>query len=164
MKTETNERESAPNEHTKINIGVRTLPELKLNLTEEAKSLGIKLSEHCENILSNHWTLLAEVETLNSRLDETNIVNQELRDAVAKNNNSKHKDENESLKRDNAQLTNKIAELNSNLKIYEDPRLLDLFRRVKGRKDTIITDQGEMNIVFNSPKDLLLALIYSYTL
>jgi hypothetical protein len=164
MDIETIERESTPNEHTKINIGVRTRPELKLNLAEEAKSLGIKLSEHCENILSNHWALLAEVETLNSRLDEASQLNVELRDAVAKNNNSKHKDENEILRRDKAQLTNKIAELNASLTIYEDKRLLDLFRRVKGRKDTIITDQGEMNIVFNSPKDLLLALIYSYTL
>ena len=164
MKPETNERESVPNENTKINIGVRTPPELKLQLAEGAKDLGIKLSEHCENILANHGALLGEIENLNLLNNEACQLNQQLRDALAKNNNSKHKDENETLKRDKAQLTNKIAELNANLKIYEDKRLLDLFRRVKGRKDTITTDNGEMNIVFNSPKDLLLALIYSYTL
>ena len=57
-----------------------------------------------------------------------------------------------------------IEELNLNHEIYSDSRLLYLFKEVKGQRDTIITDAGEMNITFNTPKDVLLALIYSHTL
>ena len=53
-------------------------------------------------------------------------------------------------------------ELNSNQQIYSDQRLESLFNKVKGKSDIIITDNGEMNIIYNTPKDVLLALIYSY--
>lgn len=65
---------------------------------------------------------------------------------------------------ENALLKNSIAELRLNQQIYSDPRLTYLFNKVKGRSDTIITDKGEINIIFNTPKDVLLGVIYSFNL
>lgn len=158
------EEEFYENGNRKINIGVKTLPEIKLNLAEQARQIGITLSEHCENILSNHSSLLSEIDDLRIRVEELNSIIKGLRKELETNNDTKYKNENEVLKREKTLLANKVTELNSNLGIYTDTRLLNLFSRVKGKKDVISTDNGEMHIIFNSPKDLLLALIYSYTL
>ncbi len=48
------------NRNRKITIGVRVYPELKLKLAEQAKQLGMSVSEHCENYLSNMDALLLE--------------------------------------------------------------------------------------------------------
>lgn len=164
MKLATNQQELNAADNLKINIGVRAFPELKLKLSKDAKQLAVTLSEHCENILSNHCFLVSELEKFKKELEEVNKQNIKLREELNFIKDSNFNNENLILKRNNLQLLNKIKELNTYVIIFQDKRLLYLFDRVKGKNDIITTDQGVLNITFNSPKDVILALIYSYTI
>ena len=158
------ENEIIENGNRKITIGVRAYSELKLKLSDEAIALGISLSEHCENILITHAGLLEEVNTLKSLLEEITQKNANLEDVLASNNLQQYKNKINILSDENLLLKKNILELKSNQEIFLDSRLAYLFNRVKGKQDTILTDTGQMNITFNSPKDVLQALIYSFKL
>ncbi|MFO0355953.1 MAG: hypothetical protein ACK50A_03290 [Sphingobacteriaceae bacterium] len=158
------EEEIYENGNRKINIGVRAYSELKLKLSDEAKGLGISLSEHCENILITHAGLLEEVNELTKALEVLKQNNASLESSLAEVDLVSFNKKIHLLTDENVLLRNSIAELRSNQLIYSDPRLAYLFNKVKGKSDSIITDKGEMNITFNNPKDVLLALIYSYNL
>lgn len=152
------------NGNRKINIGVRAYAELKLKLSDEAEGLGISLSEYCENILITHAGLLQEVNELTSALDSLKGKNASLESSLAVIDLVSFNKKISLITDENALLKNSIAELRLNQQIYSDPRLLYLFNKVKGKSDTIITDKGEMNIIFNTPKEVLLGLIYSFNL
>lgn len=152
------------NGNRKINIGVRAYAELKLKLSDEAEGLGISLSEHCENNLITHAGLLEKVNELTSALDSLKEKNALLESSLAGIDLVSFNKKISLISDENALLKISIAELRSNQLIYSDPRLTYLFNKVKGRSDTIITDKGEMNITFDTPKDVLLGLIYSFNL
>lgn len=164
MNLEKIEDEIIQNGNRKVNIGVRAYPELKFNLIDAAKAVEVSLSEYCENILITHPGLLEEVNKLNLQVEDLKqkIANQER--FLASNDQLKLKSNINTLFEENALLKKNIEELNLNHEIYSDSRLAYLFKEVKGQRDTIITDAGEMNITFNTTKDVLLALIYSHTL
>lgn len=164
MEREKIEAEIIQNGNRKVNIGVRAYPELKFNLIDASNALEVSLSEYCENILITHPGLLEEVNKLNLQVEDLKqkIANQER--SLASNDQLKFKSKINTLFEENALLKKNIEELNLNHEIYSDSRLAYLFKAVKGQRDTIITDAGEMNITFNTPKDVLLALIYSHTL
>jgi len=77
------EEEIYENGNRKINIGVRAYSELKLKLSDEAKGLGISLSEHCENILITHAGLLEEVNELTKALEVLKQNNASLESSLA---------------------------------------------------------------------------------
>lgn len=158
------EEEIYENGNRKINIGVRAYSELKLKLSDEAQGLGISLSEHCENILITHARLLEEVNELTKALELLEHKNVSLEATLAGIDLASFNKRIRLLSEENALLKNSLEELRSNQQIYFDSRLAYLFNKVKGKSDSIITDKGEMNITFNNPKDVLLALIYSYNL
>jgi hypothetical protein len=158
------EEEIYENGNRKINIGVRAYSELKLKLTDEAKGLGISLSEHCENVLITHAGLLEKVNELTLAMEGLKQKNASQESALAGIDLASFNKKIRLLSDENSLLKSSLQELRSNQVIYSDPRLEYLFRKVKGKSDIIITDKGEMNITFNTPKDVLLALIYSYTL
>jgi len=164
MNLEKIEDEIIQNGNRKVNIGVRAYPELKFNLIDASNALEVSLSEYCENILITHPGLLEEVNKLNLQVEDLKlkIANQER--SLASNDQLKFKSKINTLFEENALLKKNIEELNLNHEIYSDSRLAYLFKEVKGQRDTIITDAGEMNITFNTTKDVLLALIYSHTL
>jgi hypothetical protein len=164
MDIEKIENEIIENGNRKVNIGVKAYSELKLKLSDEAKALEISLSEHCENILITHSGLLEEVKVLSNQLEELKQKNSSLNETIASNDSLQLKNKISTLTEENVQLKKYILELKSNQQIFADSRLEYLFKRVKGQRDTIITDIGEMNITFNTPKDVLLALIYSFTI
>jgi hypothetical protein len=158
------EEEIFENGNRKINIGVRAYSELKLKLSDEAKVLGISLSEHCENILITHAGLLEEVNKLTKSLEDLKQLNNSLESSLKEVDINKFNSKIKQLNDDNVQLNNVLRELKSNQQIYSDLRLQYLYHKVKGKSDSIITDNGVLNIVHNTPKDVLLALIYSYKL
>ena len=164
MEREKIEDEIIQNGNRKVNIGVRAYPELKFNLIDASNALEVSLSDYCENILITHPGLLEEVNKLNLQVEDLKlkIANQER--SLASNDHLKFKSKINTLFEENALLKKNIEELNLNHEIYSDSRLAYLFKEVKGQRDTIITDAGEMNITFNTPKDVLLALIYSHSL
>lgn len=164
MEIERIEEEIYENGNRKINIGVRAYSELKLKLSDEAQGLGIYLSEHCENILITHAGLLEKVNELTSIIETLQEKNASLESSLAGIDLASFNKKISLITNENALLKNSIAELRSNQQIYADPRLNYLFNKVKGKGDRILTDNGEMNIIFNSPKDVLLALLYSFTL
>jgi hypothetical protein len=158
------EEEIFENGNRKINIGVRAYSELKLKLSDEAKVLGISLSEHCENILITHAGLLEEVNILTKSLEDLKQINNSLESSLKEVDINRFNSKIKQLTDDNIQLNKVLMELKSNQQIFADSRLLYFFSKVKGKSDSIITDNGELNIVYNTPKDVLLALIYSFKL
>jgi hypothetical protein len=164
MNLEKIEDEIIQNGNRKVNIGVRVYPEEKLNLIDAAKAVQVSLSEYCENILITQPALLEEVNNLTYQVEDLKQKNANLENSLASNEPLKLKININTLFEENALLKKNIEELNLNHEIYSDSRLAYLFKEVKGQRDTIITDAGEMNITFNTPKDVLLALIYSHTL
>ncbi len=164
MDLEKIENEIYENGNRKINIGVRCYSELKLKLSDEAQGLGIYLSEHCENILITHAGLLEKKNELDSTIEKLEEKIRSLEATLAEIDLVSFNKKISMLAEENTGLKNRLAELKSNQQIYLDPRLAYLFNKVKGKSDTIITDKGEMNITYNTPKDVLLALIYSYNL
>lgn len=164
MKTEKIEDEIIENGNRKVNVGVRVYPEQKCNLIDAAKAVEVSLSEYCENILVTQPGLLEEVNNLTYQLDDLKQKNANLEHSLASNEPLKFKSKIAALSEENALLKKSIQELKSNLQIYSDPRLAYLFSKAKGQSDTIMTDNGQMKITFNTPKDVLLALIYSHIL
>ena len=153
MEIEKIEEEIFENGNRKINIGVRAYAELKLKLTEESNSLGISLSEHCEKILITHSSLLDKIKILTDEVEELKQKNTSVESSLPKFDLLSYNKKTQKLNDENSFLKKKVMELNSNQQIYSDQRL---------ESDIIITDNGEMNIIYNTPKDVLLALIYSY--
>jgi predicted nuclease with TOPRIM domain len=146
----------------KIVVGVRCYPELKLKLIKEAKELGITISEHSENILLNKDKLLGEKCILESELAEVEKIlaeTLELLDVCKKDFAGTCKE----LEQENYELTKINSELKDQVTLFNDKRLLELFALVKGKKDSISLSNGKFYLVqYNSPKDLLHAMIYSF--
>ncbi len=164
MDLEKIENEIYENGNRKINIGIRAYSELKLKLSDEARELGISLSEYGENILITHAGLLERINELNSTNEKLEEKIRSLEETLAAIDLVSFNKKISMLANQNTGLKNRIAELRSNEQIYSDPRLAYLFNKVKGKSDIVITDNGEMNITFNTLKDVLLALIYSFKL
>jgi hypothetical protein len=158
------EEEIFENGNRKINIGVRAYSELKLKLSDEAQGLGISLSEHCENILITHAGLLEKVSELTKTVEILKQKNTSLESSLAEIDLTRFNTKIKLLTNENSLIKKSLEELKSNQQIYSDLRLIYLFNKVKGKSDSIITDNGELNLVYNTPKDVLLALIYSYKL
>lgn len=122
------------NNQPKIGLSVRVSPQHKELLVQEAKQLGTTLSEHAERILLNGG-------------------------AIAIN------DDAERLKQENAFLAKQLQSLQSQPSILNNLALLNLFEQLKGRNDEILTPDGKtLSITYNSPLDLLIAMIHSYRL
>lgn len=134
----------------KVVISTKAQPELKMRLIEEAEALGMFLSEYCELILSNRHDRETEIRRKDSE-------NRALR---AKLNESCH--ENELLKKENEDLRKHIKELQEQLWILTEPRLMQLFERVKGRRDIVENARGDdFPIEYRTTIDVLIALIYT---
>ena len=162
MLTELIEEEILINGNRKLVIGVRCPPEQKLFLAKEANDLGITLSEHCENILLNREGLLKEKENALKEAILLKAKVAELNSCLA-SSSAKYQDEIEKIKIENTDLKKKTIAMNDQMALFTDKRLLDLFTRVKGKKDTIETPEGQKYFVsYDQPKDLLEAMIYSY--
>ena len=169
MIIETIEDEITTNGNRKTMLGVRCFAELKLKLTEEAKSLGITLSEHCENILLNKEALfsereeaLVEIEELRRKVElaATNLV---MVKTQYKGELQKAKAENDRLITENDQLKKNAESIKQQVALFTDKRLLFLFEKVKGQKDTIDGADGQKyTVTYNQPKDLLKSMIYSF--
>ncbi|MFN5458599.1 MAG: hypothetical protein ACK5AY_01695 [Bacteroidota bacterium] len=164
METKKIIKEISENGHRKVNIGVKAFSELKLKLSDEAKELGISLSEHCENILITHSDLLCKIKSIEAELEELRLVNASLTNSLSKIDLSSLNKKINDLNDENTLVKKQLAVLKNDLQIFSDSRLNDLYQQVKGKSDKILTDNGEMNITFKSPKDVLLALIYSYSI
>lgn len=152
------------NGNRKINIGVRAYAELKMKLTDESNSLGITLSEHCENILITHSSLLDKIKTLMEEVGSLKQIHTSTETSMSQFDALSFNKSIYKLNKENSLLKKRIIELNSNLQIYSEPQLLYLFNKVKGKSDKIKTDNGEFIIIYNSPIDVLKALIHSYTI
>ncbi len=122
------------NSQPKIGLSLRISPQYKQQLAQEATQLGTTLSEHAERILLNNGGL---------------AIN----------------DETERLKQENALLVQQLQSLQSQPSILNNLALLQLFEKLKGRNDEIITPDGQkLRITYNSPIDLLTAMIHSFKL
>lgn len=131
-------------------ISLRALPELKFRLNEEAIECGLTLSEYCEMLLANRHDRKDEI-------DQLRAENESLELQVIPSNDP----EPDLLEKENEMLKKRLALAESQLRIFNDNRLLQLFEKVKGRKDVVENAGGEnFNIVYNSPFDVLIALIY----
>lgn len=134
----------------KVVISVKARPQLKMRLNEEAMESGMCLSEYGELLLENRHDREVEVERIKSE-------NKELRAQLASSNSH----ELELLREENLQLKKQLLELQQN-SILKDPRLLQLFENLKGKKDRILNAEGaDFDIVYETPSHVLLALIYA---
>jgi predicted nuclease with TOPRIM domain len=162
METQTDDLEVETG--AKTVLGLRVTPQLKQELSIEAGKLGISLSERGEDILLNRNLISAQLDRTKQELEtekgKGNALKQELE--RSKGNHfeaiSAHKDE-------LSKLQQQVAELNAGAELLKDERLLHLFAIVKGRKDEVENTNGKnFAITYNSPKDLLIAMIYSFEL
>lgn len=164
MNLETIEEEILTNGNRKIVIGIRCYGELKFKLTEEANNLGISLSEHCENSLLNKDIFQTEKE---NALNEIIILEKKITELkkIGAQNSSQHQVEFEQLKTENNEFKKNIVMMNAQIAVFTDKHLLDLFAKVKGKKDILETPDGQKHaVIYNHPKDLLIAMIYSFNL
>ncbi|MDQ3192366.1 MAG: hypothetical protein M3Q58_12305 [Bacteroidota bacterium] len=175
-------KELAKPEMPKVNIGLRCHAELKRLLSQEAVDLGIHLSEYCETALLNRhdykmgqgvvaeaYVRLKEVNQKNVRLKEEIRENEKLREQESILNSqlavsiSRNKVELEELKEENMMLKKVASETATQVNLLNDPVLLSILKQVKGKKDTVIMPDGStFAITYNSPEDLLKAMIHSY--
>ncbi len=159
MKTEI-DYEAIENATSKITTGFRCDPELKLQLADEATELGISLSEHLENILCNRNAFAIEKAQLKGEVEKHKMDKE-----VQSNEISKLKNELETQKKEIEQLNIKVKGATTVSGFLSHPFLLNLFNRLKGQKDTIDGFDGKKySFQYNSPSDLLLAMIYSFKL
>jgi hypothetical protein len=148
----------------KLNIGVKANPELKMKLIEESKETGITLSEYCENILSVHKSLIEEINYLKSTIDEMEETISEMENLISSLDNNHLYEKIDNLYEKKYALKKEIKILKSNQEIFSDPQLNELFEKVKNKKDSIKTKNGEMHITYSSKIDVLRALIYSHNI
>ncbi len=162
MDMESIEEEITTNGNRKINIGVRCYSELKIKLVAEAMNLGITLSEYCENIFLNKDNILSENQNYINEIAALNQVIAEVKKAYEEAT-SKHLTVLKEVKSENANLKNEVDILKDQVILFTDKQLLFLFEKIKGQKDVIDTPDGrKRTVVYNSPKDLLEAMIYSF--
>jgi len=162
MDIETIKDEILENGNRKINIGLRCYGELKLALIDESKNIGITLSEHCENILINHPLLITELQETKDEIEKLKKKVLEL-EQFSKSKSTQQKPENNALMIENNFLKNKVNEMNLEIELFSNTQLLYLFEKVKGIKDTINGSDGQTySITYSQPKDLILAMIYSF--
>lgn len=159
VETETVEEEIIATGNRKIVLAARIYAELKFNLAKEAENLGISLSEHIENILLNKDNNPSEKEIANLK----EMAKQQNDSAIK--NNTFSKTTMEKLNAENAELKKTIETMNNQQTIFNNKRLLQLFAQLKGQKDIIVSLNGEkFPITYNTTKDLLTAMIYSFQL
>lgn len=163
MKTEI-DYEAIENSTGKITTGFRCEPELKLELANEATELGIKLSEHLENTLANRHRLKAEIEQLKQTLElrDRTITEVELQ----LTGKEKLELELTNSRKETQKLKELVAKLTAQNGLFNDKRLNYLFDQLKGKKDKVENaySGGDFDITYNTPVDVLIALIYSSTL
>jgi hypothetical protein len=148
----------------KVMMGLRLSAKTKLELCAEADDLGITLSEHSENILLNRHTVFEELLKARSDIEGEQKKLEELK-LQFQHFKAQHFDITENYKMRLQNKLTEISELNAALGLYADARLLQLFAGVHGKKDEIENADGEnFEVTYNSPKDLLTAMIYSYEL
>lgn len=147
-------------DNVKAVLSFRVPPQLKIQLAAEASNLGITLSDHCESIIMNRYSALGELMQLKKELNEKHqkIFAQALEfstvNAVA--SEVKHLP----VPADNAQLK-PVGHLDE---LLDNPQLLELFKQLKGTEDRIPLSSGEkMDIIYRTPKDVLLGMIYSFS-
>lgn len=191
METKENPDEGFETSSAKVVTGVRTQPELKMQLTEEGGDCGMSTSEYCEMLLLNRHKDKAEIEQLRElvgvlqkgkekqqtqeaarekQLEVALAENERLRELVAvlqKGNEKRQTQAATGVKQAEAeaeivQLRKQLEEQNNQLAIYSDQRLIYLYENVKGKKDIVENAYGDnFEITYDTPVQVLLALIYS---
>ena len=155
METQTDEVEVESG--VKTVLGLRVTPQLKQELSAEANKLGISLSERGEDILLNRNLVSAE-------LDKEKRKSEELKQEL-ETYKRKHFESINTQKHELAKLQSQIAELSAVAELLKGERVQELFEGVRGKKDTIENARGQnFMLVYNSPADLLKAMIYSFKL
>ncbi len=141
----------------KVVTGVRTPPELKMQLTEEAGECGMSTSEYCEMLLWNRHDHKAEAERLALKAKQQQQEIETLKAQVAAGVKQL-----EVAGVENAELRKKMEELNNHLSIFSDQRLIYLYENLKGRTDTVENAYAaDFTITYDTPVQVLIALIYS---
>lgn len=134
----------------KVVISIKARPQLKMRLNEEAIASGMRLSEYGELLLENRHNREVELQRITSE-------NKELRAQLASINSH----EPELLRVENLQLKKQLSDIQNN-SILNDKRLLQLFQKLKGKKDRIKNADGaDFDIVYKTVTDVLIALIYA---
>lgn len=159
MKTEI-DYEAIENSTGKITTGFRCEPELKLDAANEATELGIKLSEHLENIVANRHKFKAELEQLKAENKKLQS-DLELKGADV----LKLTAVNETQKRELEDLKLKAGQDSKRLALFSHPFLINLFDKLKGRDDTVdAVDGKKYSFKYNSTVDVVEAMIFSFKL
>ena len=138
---------------SKIVLSARCNPSLGQRVADDAKSLGLNVSQTIEIRLANYYEKKDKEETLDI-LDKNAVAAaspiSELQDMY----NEQH-EQNELLRKQNSVLVEQTAHLS-------DPVFLKLFEQFKGRTEQILTSSGEIiSITYNTETDLLKAMIYT---
>lgn len=158
------EEEIYVNGSRKAIISLRCHPELKEKLIRESRSLGITVSERVENILLNTDQLNVEKEKCESVIAQQKAGIIELEKNI---NECKQQFTVESnrLNLEIGQLKMELISRENERSLLKDKRLLELFEKLKGKRDAILGTNGQqMSIIYNEPIDLLRVMIYSFKL
>ena len=138
----------------KVVLGIRVSPHLKEELNHEAEGCGMLTSEYGKLILESRH----DSEKLEQKIKEQQKEIEVLKASL--NNNGSQSSE--LVVAENAELRQQVTSLNNRLSIFNDKRLLYLFSQLKGKKDVVENVEGKnFDIVYQSPSDILIALIYA---
>jgi uncharacterized protein YpuA (DUF1002 family) len=164
MNQENLNEETDKNGNRKIVVGVRCYGELKFELTQEAKKIGISLSEYCENIFINYNQLVKQLDKAKKDL-ESSIKKLQNSQVELKNIEFQRKNDLSQFEIEIEKLSNEIVLLKKQTKLFSNPKLLKDFEKLKGSKDKIIAPDGLLhNIVYEHPSDVIEAMILSFTI
>lgn len=159
MDTNDNLVEDYPSMHTaKTVTGVRTSPELKMELTNEAINRGMSISEYGELLFYNRNKETEETVQLRKNLAALQQENEKLKTLVTQNDSKQL----EAVLEENKLIRITIEEQSRQLALFNDKRLLYIFQHLKGKKDIVENAYGDnFEITYETPVDVILASIYS---
>ena len=158
METSENPDEGFETSSAKVVFGIRIAPALKETLFEEAIQAGFSASELGEMILANRHKAKAE----NERLRELVAMHQQEIETLKAQITTDGRKQLEVAQVENAELRKQIEILKNQLIVYSDKRLLYLHENMKGKKDKVLNAYGDdFDIVYDTPYQVLLAMIYS---
>lgn len=130
----------------KIVLGIRCQPDLVSQIDTRAELLGISRSAYAETLLVTSEANRSRIEGLEGELSK---VKRDLFRATSKID----------------KLEAQISEQHSMLEIFDEPKLLALFDKLNGTTDVIKSPDGEsIAVSYNTPKDVLMAMIYCFKL
>lgn len=133
-------------------IIIRMSPQQKAAFVAQAAEKGLSVSEFGASILNNQKNHFEEIKILQEKCESQVREIENLNEQLNKKN----------LEPSNLLDPRIVAKVKVFEKLFGDKRLNELFNQLKGKRDVVVNENASpFPIVYQTPYDVLIALIYS---